>query len=97
MSQLTHRQVPFNPARVRTVLVATIVAAVLAAAAITAAIAGSDGESTPSQVKPGDAPALRSDGGPEESTRGAIGTAQSPGGGAALRSDGGPEESTRLR
>ena len=46
---------------------------------------------------PGEAPALRSDGGPDESTRGPFTQPREETGGAALRPDGGPEESTRLR
>ncbi len=45
----------------------------------------------------GEAPALRSDGGPEESTRGPFTRPREETGGPALRPDGGPEESTRLR
>ncbi len=90
MSQLTHRQLPLIPARSRVAVVAAAVAAVIAAVVLALAISASDSSSTVSEVKPGEAPALRSDGGPEESTRGASG-------GAAVRSDGGPDESTRLR
>lgn len=90
MSQLTHRQLPLIPVRTRTALIAGVIAALVAAVVLALAINASDSSSALSQVKPGEAPALRSDGGPEESTRGATR-------GAALRTDGGPDESTRLR
>ncbi len=65
-------------------------------------LATNDGSSTRASSgqpasAPGEAPALRSDGGPEESTRGPFSQPQGATGGAALRPDGGPEESTRLR
>ena len=90
MSQLSHRQLPLISVRKRTALIAGTIAVLLAAVILALAISASDNSSSVSEVKPGEAPALRSDGGPEESTRGASQ-------GAAVRADGGPDESTRLR
>lgn len=95
MSELTHHQLPLSPTRIRALLVAGAIALVIAAAAIAAAIGGSQGGSTVAAENVSQAPALRADGGPEESTRGPINRSGGATEGAALRSDGGPEESTR--
>ena len=93
MSQLTHRQLPLI--RTRTLLIGGVALIVAIAIAVAAGVSG--GDSTVSDARPGEAPALRTDGGPEESKRGPITRPQEATGGAALRPDGGPEESTRLR
>ena len=75
-------------------VVGLTVAVVILATDDSASTSASSGQ--PASV-PGEAPALRPDGGPEESTRGPFTRSREEAGGAALRPDGGPEESTRLR
>lgn len=106
MSQVIPKQHPAVVLRSHyTQLRALLAIAMIAVVGLTAAVvilATNEGDGTSaSSAQPvsasGDAPALRSDGGPEESTRGPFTRSQGATGGAALRPDGGPEESTRLR
>lgn len=67
-----------------------VVAALALIAALTATVAG---HAAPVVSLPGDRPALRTDGGPEESAVAAAISSPPAGHQAALRPDGGPEES----
>ena len=107
MSQVIPRQHPAVVLRSQYVQLRVLLAiAMIAVVGLSAAVvilatndgAGSSSVSSgrPASV-PGEAPALRPDGGPEESTRGPLDRQREAPGGAALRPDGGPEESTRLR
>jgi hypothetical protein len=94
MSQLVHRRLTLIPSRVRVSLLAGAIA-LLVGVAPAIAISASDGDSTGTQGRSAEAPGLRSDGGPEEGTRGIVSRPEPASHGASLRSDGGPEEGTR--
>ena len=106
MSQVIPKQHPAVVLRSHYVQLRTLLAvAMIAVVGLTAAVvvlatddnAGTSARSGQPNAAPGEASALRPDGGPEESTRGPFTQPREEAGGAALRSDGGPEESTRLR
>lgn len=106
MSQVIPKQHPAVVLRSHYVQLRALLAiAMIAVVGLTVAVvilasedgAGTSANSGQAVSAPGEAPALRTDRGPEESTRGPFKGQREANGGAALRPDGGPEESTRLR